>query len=510
MKTVFLSALLCISFLASGQLSPDAKRDYNWVISNYGTPIKTLGLNFNTNPILFYYFNHNIQFSRTNTAISDTIGQLLCFSNGMRIEDRNGNIMPHGDSLNYWANWERCEHMLQIGFEEFNGAILLPDPNKNKPNLYYYFANKVDWDFSTNQRISDGLRMSIIDMDLNNGLGDISIKEQTLISDTLTYGGITAVRHGNGRDWWIIVPTMDNKSYYRILLNPEGPEVLPKQTIGNIPVTGIFTWTIVCFSPDGQWYARYSGDKFGEYYINLFKFDRCTGNLTSMTDLSYNAPTGGGWMAFSPTSKILYHVTQEEVFQYNLDTLNIPASKKLVANYVPSGGVYGWDYFGEGVQLGPDNKIYIGASQTKYLHVINKPDQPGSACEFVQRGLQLPQRNAFGGFTHSPNFRLGRWEGSECDNVYNGIEEVESPVVLNAFPNPASQILNLDMSVIQLTENAQLQIIDALGRLVEQHTLTPYQAVLNIDVSFWASGIYSCQVRQKGQWIATARFAVSP
>ena len=73
-------------------------------------------------------------------------------------------------------------------------------------------------------------------------------------------------------------------------------------------------------------------------------------------------------------------------------------------------------------QLGPDGKIYLNANQgVNVLHVINQPDNPGTACEFDVRGVKLPTRNAFS-LPNFPNYRLGPVDGSTCDTL--GIDNI--------------------------------------------------------------------------------------
>ncbi|MBK6783546.1 MAG: hypothetical protein IPG79_07145 [Saprospiraceae bacterium] len=39
------------------------------------------------------------------------------------------------------------------------------------------------------------------------------------------------------------------------------------------------------------------------------------------------------------------------------------------------------------------------------LHVINKPDEPGKACDFVQNAIKLPNSNS-GTLPNFPRFRV--------------------------------------------------------------------------------------------------------
>jgi hypothetical protein len=70
----------------------------------------------------------------------------------------------------------------------------------------------------------------------------------------------------------------------------------------------------------------------------------------------------------------------------------------------------------------PDGKIYITTtSGSRTLHVIHRPDEPGTACAFEQHGIRLPCYNARSVPTFA-NYRLGPVDGSSCDTL--GINNV--------------------------------------------------------------------------------------
>ncbi len=77
------------------------------------------------------------------------------------------------------------------------------------------------------------LLFSIVDITKDNGFGEVTEKKNILINDTLDESVMATVRHGNGRDWWILVPKFAESPYFRILLNENGLQVIGKQTIGN-------------------------------------------------------------------------------------------------------------------------------------------------------------------------------------------------------------------------------------------------------------------------------------
>lgn len=58
-------------------------------------------------------------------------------------------------------------------------------------------------------------------MSLNGGLGAVTEKNQVLLEDSLSVGKITAVRHANGRDWWVLMPQADRYLYRKLRRHPE-------------------------------------------------------------------------------------------------------------------------------------------------------------------------------------------------------------------------------------------------------------------------------------------------
>ena len=69
---------------------------------------------------------------------------------------------------------------------------------------------------------SDGVRYSIVDMTLDNGLGDITCKKYTLDMEQPLQEKICATKHANGCDFWIIGKLHNNNTFYSYLLNDNG------------------------------------------------------------------------------------------------------------------------------------------------------------------------------------------------------------------------------------------------------------------------------------------------
>jgi hypothetical protein len=89
-----------------------------------------------------------------------------------------------------------------------NSVLITPMPDNEK--IYQIFH----WDYEAfNVRQPGGsqfgplhLYHTVVDMSQNNGLGQVVSKNNLILADTLSSCALQAVRHANGRDWWILAP----------------------------------------------------------------------------------------------------------------------------------------------------------------------------------------------------------------------------------------------------------------------------------------------------------------
>lgn len=314
------------------------------------------------------------------------------------------------------------------------------------------------------------LLYSVIDMDLDGGMGDVgSIKNQQIIDDSLTEM-LTAVRHGNGRDWWVLIPETykNSNSYYRLLLDPNGISgPYSQSSVGE-------TWTYqnwsgqAAFSPDGSWYAR--ANPHNE--LHLFRFDRCTGLLSQPRKLALPDPDlFACGVAFSPNSQRLYASTGLMLFQFDLTKHNVESTRVLIGEYdgyvapnLPT------TFFQ--MMLAPNGKIYMtGTSSVNVLHTIHNPDALGLACDFRQHDLLLPTRNGWQ-IPNFPHFRLYDLPGSPCDTLgINGSVAVGEPdrgkeMQVTLWPNPAQESCTVELSGVDGLPEGRWALYGSTGREV--------------------------------------------
>ncbi|MBP8754443.1 MAG: hypothetical protein KBH39_09470, partial [Chitinophagales bacterium] len=355
-----------------------------------------------------------------SASISDADGNLLFYTDGKNVWNRNNDLMPNGCCLDIYLYWDLASSVSQ-------GVIIIPTPgNENEYHIFILSEN--------------GCSFSKVDMTLNGGYGDIIIKNETLINNDFTEQ-MHAVKHANGRDWWVLIHQQRNDPdssalFYKILLMPD-TIIISTQEAG-IKREGNHQGQMV-FSPDGKRLAY--ADKNG---LEIFDFDRCSGELTQtyfipITDIAEDNLYG---CAFSTDGNKLYLSTQglseySQILQYCFNCNNpFEETKKMLYEVVAE-----FDFFREYVigqiQNGPDDKIYfticygiptyqIFTDYTMNLSSINYPNLEGNLCHIDTSVIWLGERRAIAGLPNFPNYNLGAMAGSECDTIIEvAIDNIE-------------------------------------------------------------------------------------
>ena len=162
-----------------------------------------------------------MSFDLTDASICDTSGNLLFYTNGITIGNRNYDTLQNAVNFN---DGEQTSVDDPDGLSACQGAIFLPAPGNEY--LYYVFYITGLYFFAHNQSEVQPLHLSYskIDLLLDNGNGGIidSFKNIYLIEDTLTWGRLTACKHANGRDWWLIMHRYYSNKFYKFLITPNG------------------------------------------------------------------------------------------------------------------------------------------------------------------------------------------------------------------------------------------------------------------------------------------------
>jgi len=490
--------ILLIPTLCKAQYPLDIKSDYNWILGYSSgaaggavwgiSHLSFNGISFDT----IYNGNQlDLTIHETNTSQSDIDGNLLYYFDGYHVVGANHQLLPNGDSLNC------CEadfmNFYPYGQTVIQGAISFSfNQELELDNHVHYLLHKTYTSNINGYVVSYNLRTTRID--ISNSQPYCSLKDTVILYDTLAPGYLSACRHANGRDWWVIQQRLNKKKYFSFLLTPKGLEL--KQVINK---GGYVKQKLgqVMFTPDGTKYIE-SGisDFVNTYHINIFDFDRCTGLLSNPQLITFVDSSGSvsSSAAVSANSRYLYVASRFKIWQFDLHATDILASKTVVAEidtFYQQIGTINWGMSFVWMQLGPDNKIYICAGIPSYLHTIDNPDESGLACSVNQHSFRLPSLNAYS-MPNFPNYRLGPIDGSPCDtlgidnivNINDKLDNNTEPVKL--YPNPASDYITL--FVPRLTKAWEFALYDITGKEVFKNQSRG--AFRSYNINHLAQGMY--------------------
>jgi hypothetical protein len=247
MKKVILLSIL----LGTVGFGLSQNRNNIWEISP-GTNIYpiTNEINFNQGFADTLGIIRSMDFFITDASICDTSGQLLFYTNGQYIGNRNHDSLFNCSNFNpgyatnvYYSN----------GLGLFQAAIVLPYPD----NTLQYTIFHISFEHFSNQNgnlVYEPVKLyyTVVDMSLDGGLGGVTNqKNVVLINDTLINGHITSCKHGNGRDWWTLIQKYNSNTFYKILLTSNGIQQITTQTIGTSQPELNDYYGQAVFSPDG-------------------------------------------------------------------------------------------------------------------------------------------------------------------------------------------------------------------------------------------------------------------
>jgi hypothetical protein len=339
---------------------------------------------------------------------------------------------------------------------------------------------------------------------LEGGVGGIESEEKNIsvLNDTLAQFGVKAVKHGNGRDWWIICHEYGTNGYYTFLVDSSGMYGPYKQEIGIVyEIVNAQISSIMKFSSDGKLFVHQTRDS---NIVELFDFDRCTGQLSNYRTFQINeisVPVRG--VSLSPSDRFLYVSSDfKEILQFDLQANDIYQSRIVVGVDDGVADPFPAHYYLH--QLAPDGKIYVVSYDGAYsLHVINNPDSAGFACNFIQRGFELVDGSQWvASAPNVPNYSLGALSGSPCDTLSTATNFQQSVFTYGLYPNPCFN--SAQLSISGATEKAEIFLYNTFGQLLYKTTAFPSNNFIHTQLPMrdLVAGIYLVKVSMGEKEIA--------
>ncbi|XCF07357.1 T9SS type B sorting domain-containing protein [Tamlana crocina] len=350
-----------------------------------------------------WYFGENagIRFNPDGTVSPLSSGKLNTIEGCATISDTNGNLLFYTDGISVWnKNHDRMPNGFGLYGDPSStqSAIIVPQPEA--PNMYYIFT--VDTQIHQNDP-DFGFNYSIVDMSLENGLGDVTIKNHNLLPTTSEK--VTAVvKDCQTQSIWVITLAQGESgffdTFYAYEVNTSG--------LNTVPVTSSFSNNItnrrgyLKLSPNGSKLvcANTTSGLF------IYDFDKTTGNISNEQEITITFSLNGQkpqvayGVEFSQNNQLLYvssfYQTNEQegsapsaqygaLLQYNITATNISNTEYVIDNRQMYRGA---------LQLGPDGKIYQSMNLSydqgqPFLSTINTPNISGLGCNYAYNSLQL-------------------------------------------------------------------------------------------------------------------------
>lgn len=320
------------------------------------------GIDFNSGSPTAIFTNIN-GYGEANASVCDGSGNLLFYTEGSSVWDRNGVLMPNGTDLTGIPAASGISPTTSTG----QGALIVPIPGT--VNKYYIFSLT-----STEFGINGGrLYYSIVDMNLNGGLGDIVATQKGVLIDINMTEKMIATT-GEHCNIWILTTSMTEPVFKAFEITDAGLNTNP--IISNVgsgnSVSGAFG--TMAISPDRK---KIAATQFFTNSASIYDFNSLTGIVSNPVLLMPGVNNAYG-VSFSTDNSKLYIVRhlQNELLQYNLSS-NVPAT--IIASAI-NVGFCGFSQ----LKPGPDDKIYFQGGSG--LSVINNPNFSGLACN-VQYGV---------------------------------------------------------------------------------------------------------------------------
>lgn len=308
-------------------------------------------------------------------SVCNANGQLLFYTNGMSVWDKNGALMPKGNN----------NLISGSTFSTTQGAVIFPVPDS--PGKYYLF--------SLTETTPGKLYCNKIDMVLNNGLGDVDTTyklRKVLLRDTL--GEKMIAVPGCNNSVWLLVRPYNVAAFLAFKVSDTGIDLNPVvSTVGRFPAAN-YQKGVMKISPDRTKLlnCNFRSTAANNAGLELFDFDFTTGIVSGGMLLDSASFYGG---TFSPNGNVVYAQATgtSRAYQYDL-TASVPSQTKLLLG--PTGQY-------TDMKIGPDSIIYFGAlsgspgyNNYRYMGCIYQPDVVGVGCQFKDSVHALLFPNAAG------------------------------------------------------------------------------------------------------------------
>lgn len=384
-----------------------------WYFGNFA------GLSFNTVPPSALG-DGQLNSLEGTSAICDENGNVLFYTNGLTVFNRNHDLMLNGANLKGHPS-------------TYQSSVIIPKPGST---IIYYIFTADAWENNG----AGGYCYSEVDMTLDGGMGGITGNKNIFLSGPSSER-LTAIRAADNNSYWIITNEWNSNIFRSYKVDCNGVNTTPVvSTLGRVMNEDTYcNIGALRVSPDAKMIiqtnvkGRTQSNPTNEY-AQLFDFDYVTGRLSNARLIPL---TNDGYYfgaEFSPDSKLLYIVNtfKSAVHQFDVSSGNIAtimASKTILTGANEMAGI----------ATGADQKLYLTTGQAS-LHVINQPNVAGAGCNLALRQVILNT----GGKLALPNIVPNLYVNKPVDFTFQLIGSCTGTIQFNGVAQIPGVTLNWD------------------------------------------------------------------
>ncbi|WP_100610937.1 T9SS type B sorting domain-containing protein [Confluentibacter lentus] len=305
------------------------------------------------------------------STISDTDGNLLFYTNGQTVWNRNHEIMQNGTNLAGDINGVQS-------------SLIVPKPND--PDTYFIFCTRSVP--STNPILTTGFFFSEVKFSNTNPLGSVTIKNIRLIHNSSER--VSAIHHADSIKVITFASDSANAPKDTFFIFKVSENGVDRTPIKSKQKELVSLGGAIKISPNGE---KIAIADFGGNYIYLYDYNISNSTIAYNSTINPNTPFSRAnpyGLEFSQDSKLLYFTASGLLFKYDFNNNDRMYEKEFLSRYSGYGDL----------QLATNGKIYIATSANR-LSVINDPEDLVGNSGFENLSVGLNPHASLKGL---PNF----------------------------------------------------------------------------------------------------------
>lgn len=353
-------------FLLEVSSCPSGNESNIWVL--YGINSQVEGLDFNESPAQDPDYILPVTGLESKSTFCRSDGSLWLSAAGTTVYDSGFNPINNGTDI--------------LGHPSARqGSLFVRKPGSDSL-LYLFHQDAQETNFA------NGLRYSLINLNGQNGAGEILPDQKNIFIDHTGNESLTCIRHCNGRDFWLLTYDHGDLAYQARHVDPNG--------VSDVVVESPYLLSNIISNFTRDFKVTPVGD-FVMHDQRLLSFDTETGELEEI----YLFSGVVAFYDFSPNGRFLYIMVEENAQNLRLYQIDLSLDP---SEFIQNDNFLSFNFTGvmTDIKTAPDGKIYCAKALSGSIAIIQSPNNEGIGnIGFQDNAIaQAGIINSFGNYFH--------------------------------------------------------------------------------------------------------------